>query len=197
MTRALEEDFSALHAAVRHHGILMLVSWGFLIPCSIACSFFLRRMDSDSLVFFRVHYLVAAVGMIIAIAGWIISCRQFDTMENGWSKAYAHGMLGTIVMVASIVIILMYPCMGKPINAYRSISQKIVAALHTFLGYGIVLLAWITCYIGTRITWIYDGPFLIGFLGCLAAFLLVALSLHYKSRIQQGTHEDQQQLLPK
>jgi len=177
----------------------MLLSWGFLIPCSIACSLFLRRTD-ESLVFFRVHYIVAGVGMMLAIAGWIISCRQFETLQSpGWSKAYAHGILGTIVMVTSILLILIYPCMGKPLDN-RTISQKIVAALHTVFGYGIVLLAWITCYLGTRITWVYDAPFLTAFLGSLVAFLLV-VTLLYKVQIQQRTttssQEEQQRLLPK
>ena len=196
------KDFSVLHAVTRHHGILMLLAWAVLIPISIACSSLLRRRDdlaSPSLVFFRVHYVIAGAGIVVAIAGWVIGFRQFDTLNVGpsWSKAYVHGILGTLVMCAAVLNALAYPFMGKPIEANRSSSKKMVALLHRYLGYGLVILGWITCYLGTRITWVYDSAFLLGFVGCLVAVSLGILVLFRKSQSQPGaTQDEQQQLLP-
>lgn len=196
--KQLDHEYDSLLAAVRHHGILMLLAWGFVLPVSIVCSIALRRRSPNSLVFFRVHYIIAALGMILAIAGTIIGFKNFDTFQSTSAMAFAHGLVGAIVMCLAIVSILLYPCMGKPQPELRTIFQRIVAVIHSGLGYSIVLLGWITCAMGTRITWIYDAPFLKGFIGCLALFFFVAAILWIDLiRAQRNASDaERRQLLP-
>ncbi|CAB9506704.1 expressed unknown protein [Seminavis robusta] len=120
------------------HGILMLMAWAVLIPCSVACSMLLRR--DDSLLFFRVHYILAGLGVLLAIIAWILVAHSSSTHQ-------AHPIMGTCVMSITIAIILLYPVMGKP-SLPRNPKQQIVVLLHKGLGSLLFVMAVVTFVLG-------------------------------------------------
>lgn len=58
------------------HGLLMAVSWGMVIPFGIVIARTLRDLDP---LWFNLHKLFQVVGLMGAIAGYVIALLKFDT----------------------------------------------------------------------------------------------------------------------
>jgi len=182
---------SSFLVTVKHHGILMILSWGLLLPLAAAFSFWLRRTPStriaanpsSNLTFFRIHYMLAGTGAILAIAGWVIASRNFSTMK--WTDNM-HGILGTIVMVGAVINILLYPAMGKPVEETRTARQNVVALFHTYSGYTLIVLSWITCYLAAR----YATTYLQGLIACWTSVVIVNIGLYFRFKKHQWTAAD-------
>jgi hypothetical protein len=199
-TTTSDDSDSSFHAATRQHGSLLLVAWCFLIPCSIAGSVFLKQ-SSSSLFYFRFHYITVAFGMMLAVFGYAIGIRSFDTLfpppqqpysSHFWNKAFLHALLGIVVMWGAMLNTLLYLVMGKPpmdILAFdeRPRYKKMAQSIHRYMGYIITGLAILTCGIGTRITCVYDDVFGIAYLIAIGASGIVILALYWWNRQQRTT----------
>lgn len=175
---------------LKHHGVLMILSWGLLVPLAASFSFWLRRTpstilnaSSSTLAFFRIHYMTAGMGAILAIAGWVIACRNFERMK--WTDNM-HGILGTVVMIGAVFNILLYPAMGKPVQETRTARQNVVALIHTCSGYALILLAWITCYLAAR----YAMAYLQGLIVCWTSVIIANIGLYYNFKTKQWAVAD-------
>lgn len=147
------------HIVMMAHGILMILAWALLIPCGVACGKFLRQ--PDSLIFFRIHYLVAAVGVLLAIVAWILPLTTTSTTSASSSNAhYYHKLLGKAIMWIALVNVLLYPAMGKP-STTRSGRQIVAVLTHLSLGYMLILAAFGNCVLGIHgkktSSWWYGG----------------------------------------
>jgi hypothetical protein len=195
-------DYDSFYAATRQHGSLLLVAWCFLIPCSIAGSVFLKQSSSSSLFYFRFHYITVAFGMMLAVFGYVIGIRSFDTLfppphhpdyrSHFWNKAFLHALLGIVVMWGAMLNTLLYLVMGKPptdILAFdeRPRYKKMAQSVHRYMGYIITGLAILTCGIGTRITWVYDNVFGMAYLIAMGSSGIVILALYGWNRQQRPT----------
>jgi len=170
----MTSDFAV---AARQHGILMLLSWGLILPLAAICSFGLRRAQANELTFFRIHHMFAGTGIMLAITGWFVACRNFGAAS--W-KDNPHGLLGTIVMVGSICNIMVYPLMGKPVEEMRNQRQKIVAVIHLSTGYTLILLAWVAIYLAARYEMVYMAELVACWITLLGAAVLLYCYYNYK-----------------
>jgi hypothetical protein len=212
-----ENNYDSFHAATRQHGSLLLVAWCFLIPCSIAGSVFLKSSSQrSSLLYFRFHYIVAAFGMMLAVFGYAIGIRSYDTLFQPppqryyhHSQAFLHAILGIVVMWGAVLNTILYLVMGKPpvdLLAFdeRPRYKKMARSIHRAMGYVITGLAILTCGIGTRITWVYNDAFLIAFFIVIGASFIITVLLWYHHRrtttmanncCESGTEEERQRLV--
>ena len=89
------------------HGSLMLVSWGFLLPCGIISAHFLRHRGP---IWFKLHRAIQVTGLTLAIVGWSIALARLDVFFPGSIfPAVIHGAVGILIMCLGIM---------QPINAY-------------------------------------------------------------------------------
>lgn len=138
------------------HGSLMLIGWGLLLPLgSMLARFLKHRPDS---LWFKLHRVVQTVGLIVALAGWIIALKNFDvfTPGNQGYNSYKHGVAGMVTM-----------CLGllQPLNAVlrphhaapggggqeeaKTKRRIIWEYFHKGTGYAALLLAVVTIGYGT------------------------------------------------
>jgi len=132
---------STLEPFYKAHGSLMLLSWGFLLPAGVIVAKFLRHKDP---LWYRVHRTLQPVGLLVAIAGWILALATFGHYvfdSHALTGMTTHGILGSIVMILGI---------QQPLNAVlrphkergeeRSMIRKVWELLHKGSGYVAVLL---------------------------------------------------------
>jgi len=85
------------------HGVLMGVSWGFLLPIGVFIARFGRIKNP---LWFKIHRAVQVTGLLLAIAGFVIA---FLMVATGHLLAVPHSFIGLIVMALGI---------QQPINAF-------------------------------------------------------------------------------
>jgi len=133
------------------HGVLMLISWGYLLASGVAFAKFLKHRPGD--VWFKIHRFCQVAGLSLACIGWIIALRNFQVFSDKGLNSYRHGILGCATMTLGLL---------QPLNAIlrphaakdgeeRTPQRKAWELLHKGLGYLALLLAFATIGIGTTI----------------------------------------------
>jgi len=89
----------------RLHGILMTISWGFLLPAGAVIAKFFKHKDP---LWFHLHRFFQVCGLALAITGWVVALTEFGPLggEEAEDNVKAHGILGILVMSIGF----MQPC---------------------------------------------------------------------------------------
>lgn len=99
-------ELSELQKQKRAHGLLMTVSWGFLLPAGAVIAKFFKHKAP---LWFHCHRAFQVLGLLIALVGWIIALVNFKPLGNSTSdNVNNHGAVGIVVMVLGLL---------QPLNA--------------------------------------------------------------------------------
>eukprot|EP00122_Pirum_gemmata_P014207 Pgem_evm1s13244 len=155
------------------HGAIMLIAWGFLLPTGVIIAIFFKHRPNG--LWFHIHRICNIVGLILAIAGWIIALINFDVFNSGLTKSSFHGGLGMVVMVLGIL----QPLNGlirphKENGEKRSVRRIVWEIVHRGSGYVCLIAAVITIAIGTTLVVLPKDQknFQIGY-GCIGVVLIL------------------------
>ena len=141
------------------HGSLMIIGWGFLLPTGVASARFLKHRPNA--IWFKAHRIVQVLGLLVALAGWIIALAKFSVFGSPGTNSYKHGVLGMTVMVLGLL---------QPLNAFfrphapeagERIPMKrlLWEILHKSSGYITILLAAVTIIYGTVVIFGHNTEF--------------------------------------
>lgn len=85
----------------RLHAILMIISWGFLLPAGAVIAKFFKHKDP---LWFHAHRVIQVIGLVLALTGWIIALIKLDPLggDEAEGNVVAHGTIGIIVMAIGI-----------------------------------------------------------------------------------------------
>ncbi|CAK8986332.1 Cytochrome b561 [Durusdinium trenchii] len=125
------------------HGVLMGLSWGFLIPLAVLIARFGRIKDP---LWFKIHRAANALGVIMSTFGFVISMLM---VSEGRFLALEHSLIGLVVTVLGL---------AQPINAYfrphaekgaeKTKGRKRWEGLHKYGGRIAVVLGLVNPFIG-------------------------------------------------
>jgi hypothetical protein len=130
-------------------GLLMLIGWGWLIPSGVIIAKLFKHRPNG--LWFQAHRVIQTLGLLFALAGWIIALSQFTTLNDVGERTYTHAVMGMVTM-----------CLGlfNPLNAVirphapemnedKSTTRFVWESVHKFSGYGAIILAIPTIGLGT------------------------------------------------
>jgi hypothetical protein len=179
---------SNLETLILAHASLMLIAWGWLLPSGVIFAKMLKHRPNGT--WFTFHKILQPLGLVVAIAGWSIALRNFNTLKDVGAPSYRHAVCGMTVMIGGLL---------QPLNAIfrppppepedtKMTTRLIWEIVHKGLGWVTILLALATIALGTTILPTVDQQrtFQIAFgAGCggLLFLLIAALLLdskHYK-----------------
>eukprot|EP00210_Caulerpa_lentillifera_P002713 g2593.t1 len=137
-TGALESSSTATAKAEFYdaHALLMAISWGVMIPLGVLIARTLKDLDP---LWFRLHKLLQVVGLMGAIAGYVIALLKFETSDD-----FRHRQVGLVIMILGIF---------QPLNAlvrpkHGSFLRVPWQWLHMCIGRCAVILAMYNIYTG-------------------------------------------------
>eukprot|EP00537_Pseudo-nitzschia_pungens_P006476 CAMPEP_0172358244 /NCGR_PEP_ID=MMETSP1060-20121228/2570_1 /TAXON_ID=37318 /ORGANISM="Pseudo-nitzschia pungens, Strain cf. cingulata" /LENGTH=577 /DNA_ID=CAMNT_0013079357 /DNA_START=154 /DNA_END=1887 /DNA_ORIENTATION=+ len=187
-------DATASQNALRRthfaHASLMLIGWGYLLPSgTLVAKFFKHRLDG---AWFRFHRIIQTIGLLLALAGWIIALANFNVFLDYGQTNFRHGVCGMIVMILGLL---------QPLNAFfrphppegdeaKSKARTIWEVVHKTSGWVAVALAVPTIVLGTKSLPVPDDQtsFQIGYgVGCIGGLLLLLAALFYDKTIYTNT----------
>jgi len=132
----------------RAHGSLMLTSWGVLLPLGVMIALTGRHRDP---LWFHLHRGCQCLGLVLALAGWILALSQFSVFSTGGTRtSFLHACLGCTVMSLGLLQplnALLRP--HKDTDAPRSTMRFAWELLHKSFGYVAVVLSIVTIVLGT------------------------------------------------
>lgn len=167
------------------HGILMMVSWGFLLPSgTLIAKFYKHRPDG---LWFKMHRAIQSLGLLCAIIGWSLALHNFNVFKDFGFVSFRHGICGMVVMVLGLL---------QPLNALirphgpegdepKSTKRKAWEIWHKSSGWIAVALAIPTIALGTLSLPKLDDQtrFQIGYgVGCGGALLLLVAYMFYDKK---------------
>jgi hypothetical protein len=115
------------------HAVLMLLSWGLLLPLGVAMA--LRRPRKGTF-WFTVHYYSMLLGLTLALGGWGLAISTHSSFggDEPWAN---HGVLGTLVMglglAQAAIALLSRPKKGTPNRARWELQHRATGFLATVL----------------------------------------------------------------
>eukprot|EP00980_Cylindrotheca_fusiformis_P030371 scaffold24719_cov147-Cylindrotheca_fusiformis.AAC.1 len=133
------------------HASLMLTAWGFLLPLGAFVARFFKHRPNGK--WYLYHKTMQVVGLILALAGWIIALHNFDVFADVGYNNYRHGICGMVTMVLGLL---------QPLNALirphppsegeiKSSLRQLWEVVHKGSGYVAILMAAATIILGTKI----------------------------------------------
>jgi len=145
----LEDPAARFRRMALAHGSLMLIAWGWLLPTGAIFAKLSKHRPGD--LWFKVHRIVQVLGLLLALAGWIIALNEFTVFQSKGESNYHHGVMGITVMTLGLI---------QPINALirpkaakdgqaKSPARKIWEYIHKGTGWIALLLAVPTIVLGT------------------------------------------------
>lgn len=142
---------SELLPIFRLHGVLMLTSWGFLLPLGVCIAVAGRHRDP---LWFKVHRAVNTAGLVIALIGFVIALDNFTVLDSAdaGNKAYYHAIAGCIVMALGLlqpINALFRP--HKQVGEARSMARLAWEVWHKGSGYLAITISIFTVALGTVI----------------------------------------------
>jgi hypothetical protein len=159
------------------HGILMGLSWGFLLPLGVFIARFGRGVFPQG-KWFKLHRAINMVGLTMAVLGFIIALLMVST---GKFLAVPHSYIGIVVTFLGIM---------QPINAYfrphlpedpnepKSRGRAIWEVVHKYGGRIALLLGLINPFYGiVYLSGSASSPGFIVYSVWVAVYVLVWLSL--------------------
>lgn len=167
------------------HGILMMVAWGFLLPSgTLLAKFYKHRPDG---LWFKLHRGIQTLGLLLALAGWILALVNFSVFKDVGFNNYRHGICGMVVMILGIL---------QPLNALirphapegdeeKSTTRLLWEIWHKSSGWIAVLLAVPTIVLGTlSLPRPNDqAKFQIGYAaGCIGGLLVLVAYIFYDAK---------------
>jgi uncharacterized membrane protein len=192
----VQTNLRAKHLA---HGSLMLIAWGFLLPMGAFAARFLKHRPDG--LWFHIHKASQVVGLLFAIAGWIIALRNFNVFADIGYNNYRHGICGMVTMVLGLL---------QPLNAIirphapngdeaKPPSRFFWELVHKGGGYLAVVLAVATIILGTLIlpdpsdqtSFQLAFGILIGVLLAVVAWMMFDKSKHEAARMEKQEDVEQ------
>lgn len=180
------------------HGVLMIIAWGFLLPCGAITAKFLKHRST----WFKAHRGVQLLGLVLALISFILILRYSNALgdKGSGSLNYPHAVMGVITMSIGLF---------QPLNAFlrphlpennesRTPKRIIWEYTHKILGWGVLILAVVTIGMGTTLlpTRTMQMNFQIvygGLVGPLLAFLFVFALIDKKKfydKLSRNEEED-------
>ena len=167
------------------HGVCMLIGWGVLIP--IGASVASGKVWVGNPRWFHIHRVAQSVGLLVALAGFIIALTHFQR-DLG-----SHAQLGWVVMVLGLL---------QPLNGVRRPKKGaplrlVWEAAHKGLGWLAIVLAAPTIALGIRLfdhlsgTHYPDAPAALGVTYAVVAGVSVLVALAAYARKLMGGSEAQ------
>eukprot|EP00937_MAST-01D_sp_MAST-1D-sp2_P001786 g1786.t1 len=167
----------AERALLEAHATLMVLAFGLFLPAGVCAAHFCRAMQHEGW-WFRLHRAVQATGLVLAIAGFVSIVRVFEARGAGHFYL-THHKLGLGVMVVAVL---------QPINAVFRPPQAAVgkhitwAVLHKVLGYSVIALGIVNCFLGLGLDTTQGFPNLRGqtrtfFLTCIGTVAAAAVTM--------------------
>ena len=172
--------------AVAWHGRLMVLAWAFLFPIGILIARFLKITPKqdwpnqlDNQIWWHSHWILQSLGGIaVAVAAYLIWASQGTSLV-----ARIHHLAGWLVIggcTFQIVSGLLRGSKGGPTDLRpdgsmrgdhfdMTLRRRIFERVHKSLGYGAILLAWVTTFLGL---WLANAPVWM-FVGLAVWFLSV------------------------
>ena len=145
-------DLSTTKLLARLHGILMSITWIFLVSTGILISRYFKRTTHLSRVccrstWFALHRTLMSLATIFSTLAFvlILVSMQGSWIERGWTKSFVHSVLGAIVIGLAFVqpFIALFRC--EPNSAHRFIFN----AIHTFVGFLALILSMVVLFLAT------------------------------------------------
>lgn len=153
-------DLTTTKLLARLHGILMTITWIFLVSTGILLSRYFKRTTHLSRVccgstWFTLHRTLMCLATILSTLAFILILvsMQGTWIECGWTKSFVHSILGAIVISLAFVqpFIALFRC--EPTGAHRFIFN----AIHTFVGFLALILSMIVLFLATSFTLFPDN----------------------------------------
>mmetsp|Transcript_21030 Transcript_21030/g.44116 ORF Transcript_21030/g.44116 Transcript_21030/m.44116 type:complete len:437 (+) Transcript_21030:271-1581(+) len=187
---SISVDVGAAGAAVNKlrtqqfaHASLMMVSWGFLLPSgTLLAKFYKHRPDG---LWFKLHRAIQTVGLLLALAGWIIALMNFNVFKDYGFRNYQHGICGMVVMILGLLQplnALIRPHAPENESEAKSTARFAWEIWHKSSGWIAVLLAIPTIVLGTLSLPVLSDQtnFQIGYgAGCIGGLLLLVAYIFY------------------
>lgn len=168
-------DSAALYKA---HGILMVISWLFLLPFGVFAARFRDAFGlAENACWFKLHQAMQYTGVALMFFAFILVLVAY----GGAFVISAHSIIGII----TFCLALSQPIVAVLRNGVNEKDEKKKAdchhtwhIIHAITGYLAIVLAIVACYLGMLIFTGVDVPvlFLAGFIVSLAGLVLFAIA---------------------
>ena len=182
------------------HGSLMMVSWGFLLPSgTLIAKFYKHRPDG---LWFKLHRAIQTLGLILALAGWIIALVNFNVFKDYGYRNFQHGVLGMVVMILGILQplnALIRPHAPESEDEAKSTMRVAWEIWHKASGWLAVVLAVPTIVLGTMLlpAPADQNDLQIGYgVGCIGGLLLLVAYIFY-DKITYEKNQEETETKPK
>jgi hypothetical protein len=135
------------------HGSLMILGWGVLLPSGVVFARLGKHCPGG--LWFQFHRALQVTGLIAVFTGWMIAVNLFDDVEvnDDNDNDDIHKRLGFIVMLLGLsqgVNGLLRP--HAPHDGEDKTAPRLLwEVVHKASGYGAVILAVLTIYLGTTL----------------------------------------------
>ena len=157
------------------HGLLMMLSLGWLLPLGVLSARFLKHRPNE--LWFSLHCFCQGLGVVLGVIGFSIAVTNFHVYrDDPSSTSFQHGVLGATVLA----LVLLQPLLAfvRPDRqtvhiadagpATNSAARTRWERVHKGMGYTILLLTLVTILLGAKM----EGPrwilaYLLGVVGSL------------------------------
>ena len=147
-------------ALIRVHGILMIVTWIFIVSTGMVISRYFKDTWKHACIcgtaaWFDVHRLLMSLAAILTLVGFfiIIVFRQGTWVTRDWTRAYAHSIAGALVigLVYCQLFMALFRCESS--SRYRWIFN----ILHATAGFMALVLSVVALFLATSLSLFRDS----------------------------------------
>jgi len=164
------------------HGILMIISWAFLVGISTHVARYLKNIGD---AWFQLHRAINIIAMLLIIVSFILIVYTLKTFDVSY-----HQMFGLVVILGALVQPIIGTVANSLFNPERATTPFWPDKLHWWIGRGTVLLATVNIFLGfceyeaNRGVW---AAFVIWILICIALYIYSEVrlgSIHHDSAVK-------------
>ena len=146
-------------ALIRVHGILMIVTWIFIVSTGMLISRYFKETWKNALIgrtaaWFDVHRLLMSLAAILTLVGFfvIVIFLQGTWIHRGWTRSYAHSVTGALVIGLAYCQLFMALFRCESNSRYRWIFNT----LHAAAGVVAFVLSVVTLFLATYMSLFQD-----------------------------------------
>jgi protein-S-isoprenylcysteine O-methyltransferase Ste14 len=175
------------------HGSLELAAWAFVLPLGIVLARGLRHRPNTW--WFKAHFALQPIGLIFAIAGWIVALKSFPVFEEREHSEYVHAVLGTTAV--SIGIFQAINASLRPHapedNKEKSTLRTVWEVVHKGLGCIGVILGIVAMALGIKLMDEHQNQLWAAYIAGLVVVALVAFLLIFDKALYKRKEETEAQ----
>uniref|UniRef100_A0A7S4F6H0 Cytochrome b561 domain-containing protein n=1 Tax=Chrysotila carterae TaxID=13221 RepID=A0A7S4F6H0_CHRCT len=131
------EDLSDEYLA---HGVLMMISWGFLLPSGILIAIYGKKFAP---FWFYLHIVFQVIGLILSIAGLSLAINKFGGFSDEEYIKSVHGKTGIFLMCLAMfqpLNGLVRPHHGRPLRPLWEVLHKSCGRIALALSVPVIVL---------------------------------------------------------